>query len=190
MKKVTIVGVGALGSHVAYALRNEAHLKVIDFDKVEQKNTLSQFHGKAGVGANKTNSMKQAFAFLYGTKIDAIPHRLTPDNVTQLLGGSDLVIDCLDNAASRQIVQNFCRTESIPCLHGALAIGGEFGRSVWTEQFVIDKEDSTGAATCEDGAFLPFIMIVSSLIARSAQSFLRDGKKTGFQVHPNGVINI
>jgi len=190
MKKVTIVGVGALGSHVAYALRNEAHLKVIDFDKVEQKNTLSQFHGKAGVGANKTNSMKQAFAFLYGIKLDTVPHRLTEDNVHQLLDGSDLVIDCLDNEASRKIVQNHCRAGSIPCLHGALALGGTFGRSVWNEQFVIDKEDGPGQATCEDGAFLPFILLVSSFIARSAQEFLKNNKKIGYQIHPNGVICI
>jgi predicted ThiF/HesA family dinucleotide-utilizing enzyme len=189
MKKVTIVGVGALGSHVAYALRNEAFLKVIDFDKVEQKNVLSQFHGKAGVGANKTNSMVQTFAFLYGVKLDAVPHRLVQNNVAQLLGGSDLVIDCLDNATSRQIVQDFCRKQSIPCLHGALALGGTFGRSIWTEQFVIDKE-GVGVATCEDGEFLPFIMLVSSAIAMSAQSFLKEGRKVGFQIARNSIISV
>lgn len=188
MKKVTIVGVGALGSHVALALRNEAALKVVDFDRVEQKNVLSQFHGRSGVGTNKTNSLKQTMSFLFGTKVEGVPHRLVADNARQLLGGADLVIDCLDNGASRRVVQDFCRGGSVPCLHGALAAGGTFGRAVWTEQFVIDDEAGAGAATCEDGEFLPFICLVSAFVARAAQAFLKDGRKVGFQVHPQGVI--
>jgi predicted ThiF/HesA family dinucleotide-utilizing enzyme len=190
LKLVTLVGVGALGSHVAYALRNEARLKVIDFDRVEQKNVLSQFHGKGSVGSNKTNSMKQSMAFLFNVKIEGVPHKLAQDNVEQLLSGSDLVIDCLDNAASRRIVQNFCKGGSIPCLHGALAAGGVFGRAVWTEQFVIDSEAGAGAATCEDGEFLPFICLVSSCLATSAQEFLKNGRKIGFQIHPQGMLSI
>jgi len=189
-KLVTIVGVGALGSHVALALRNEARLKVIDFDRVEQKNLLSQFHGKSGVGTNKTNSLKQTMSFLFGTKVEAVPHKLVPGNAPQLLGGADLVIDCLDNGAGRRAVQDLVRAGSVPCLHGALAAGGTFGRSVWDEQFVIDDEAGAGAATCEDGEFLPFIVLVSAYVARSAQSFLKDGRRVGFQVHPNGVIPI
>ncbi len=51
--KVTIVGVGALGSHAALLLRNEADLKLIDFDKVDAKNTLAQFHARQSIGRNK-----------------------------------------------------------------------------------------------------------------------------------------
>ena len=49
VKAVIVVGVGALGSHVVQLLRNaDATIRVIDFDKVEQKNVASQFHGKPG----------------------------------------------------------------------------------------------------------------------------------------------
>ena len=187
---VVIVGVGALGSHVSLALRNTAQLKVIDMDRVEQKNIMSQFHSKNSVGTNKTNSLKQSMLFLFGTKTEAIPYRLTQDNVHQLLDGADLIIDCLDNGNSRRIVQNYVRKTSIPCLHGGLAAGGIFGRVIWDENFVIDDEISGAQATCEDGEFLPFIMVVSSLMAQAAQSFLKHGKKHGFHVSPSSVISV
>lgn len=188
MKQVTIVGVGALGSHVALFLRNEADLRIIDCDKVEQKNVLAQFHGRPGVGKNKTQSLYQTLQFMFGLKVYKIPHRLTSDNVEQLLGDSDLIIDCLDNAASRVLVQEYARETGTPCLHGALSADGVFGRVVWSENFVIDSEGTEGAATCEGGEHLPFIGVASTLLARAAQRFLVDEKKVGFELHPGGVV--
>lgn len=186
MKNVTIVGVGALGSHTAQFLRNEADLKVIDFDRVESKNILSQFHTKPSVGKNKATSIKDVFNFLYGVKIEAIPYELRGDNVITLLKGADLLLDCLDNAESRRLVQSYATTLQVPCLHGALAADGQFGRIVWTERFIIDGESATGAATCEAGEHLPFIAVVAAHMARAAQEYLRNGQKMGFSINPSG----
>ncbi len=191
MTLITIVGVGALGSHVAQFLRNaEAEIKVIDFDRIETKNTKSQFHSSPNVGKLKAPSLQQTLNFLFKTKIAVVSHKLVDSNVNQLLGGSNLVIDCLDNGTARRLVQKFARDQGIPCLHGALAADGAFGQVLWTEHFRIDDETGAGAATCEDGAHLPFIALVSSLLAQSAQTFLRSGKKLNFQVHPTGVISV
>lgn len=185
---VTIVGVGALGSHVAQFLRNDAtHLRVIDFDRVEQKNVLSQFHGKTVVGKNKAEALKQTMNFLWGIRIETAPHKLIAENAQALLETTDLMIDCLDNGAARRIVQSFCRARGKPCLHGALAADGQFGRVVWDERFQIDNEDGPGQATCEGGEHLPFIAVVAGYIARAAQEFLRHRKKIGFEVHPGGA---
>jgi molybdopterin/thiamine biosynthesis adenylyltransferase len=198
MKKIVIVGVGALGSHVVQFLRNvKAEICVIDFDRVEMKNVSSQFHAKNTVGKKKTEGLARSMSFLYGTKLRAIPHRLTADNVTGLLGGADLVIDCLDNAASRRLVQNYCHDVgepgtgkgAIPCLHGALDAAGSFGRVIWSDGFVIDEEGAQGAATCEDGEFLPFIAITAAYLARSAQLFLDTGKQVGFSISPTNVFS-
>lgn len=186
MKKVTIVGVGALGSHVAQFLRNEAELKVIDFDRVEQKNLLSQFHTHPSVGKNKATAMRDAFSFLYGVRIEAIPHELRDDNVINLLKGADLLLDCLDNAKSRKLVKSYAELNQIPCLHGALAADGEFGRIVWSEQFKVDDEPATGAATCEGGEHLPFISVIAAYMARIAQEYLRNGLKMGFSFSRTG----
>ncbi len=188
MKKITIVGVGALGSHVAQFLRNVGDLNCIDFDRIEQKNVQAQFHGKPSVGKLKAQALQQSMNFLFGVKVGANTNKLTADNEQQLLSGSDLILDCLDNGAARRIVQAFARKTSTPCLHGALAPGGAFGRVMWDEKFVIDDETPGGAPTCEDGAHLPFITVVSSLLAKSAQDFLLHGKKLGYQIHPTGVM--
>lgn len=188
MKRVAVVGAGALGSHLVLLVRNlGATIRVIDFDRVEQKNVLSQFHGRPSVGKPKALALAQAMSFMYGTRIETNTNRLTTDNVESLIGGHDLVVDCLDNGASRKVVQDFVRARGVPCLHGALAADGGFGRSVWDEQFVIDFEPGAGAPTCEDGEHLPFVALTASYMARSVQEFARSGRKVGFQVSPQGA---
>jgi molybdopterin/thiamine biosynthesis adenylyltransferase len=187
-KRIVIVGVGALGSHLALLVRNlDASIVVIDFDRVERKNVLSQFHTEMSVGKNKATALQQAMSGLFKVKVEAVPHRLTPDNADALLAKADLVVDCLDNGASRRAVQDLVRAKGIPCLHGALAPDGAFGRVVWDESFAIDDESGAGAATCEDGEHLPFIALVSAFMARAVQRFVQDGRRIGFQVHPGGV---
>lgn len=192
MKNLTIVGCGALGSHVVLFLRNEdVILKVIDFDRVEQKNTLSQFHSRSSVGKGKTQSLAQIMSFLFCTKLGTVPHKLTSENQEQLLAGSDLIIDCLDNGPGRRLVQSFAKRTATPCLHGGLAANGAYGRACWTKNFVIDDGPADGqGATCEGGEFLPFIGIVSAYIARAAQVFLATGQQIGFEVSPTTVLAV
>lgn len=190
MSKVVIVGVGALGSHLALLLRNvKVSLVLVDFDRVEAKNVMSQFHTRMGLGRNKAQALQQSLKGLFGVDATAVPHRLTADNVEVLLGEASLVVDCLDNGPSRRIVQDFVRARAIACLHGALAPDGQFGRVVWDEQFVID-EGAAGAATCEDGEHLPFIALVGAELALAVQRFVHDGRKRGVQLHPGGSIPI
>lgn len=209
MKNITVVGVGALGSHFVQFIRSEdVAMRIIDFDRVASKNTMSQFHPKTSVSRPKVLSMQGTMNLLWGTKLTTTPHKLTRDNATQLLSGADLIVDCLDNAEARRIIQDFVRIPSAidlkikvdpsftaigtsaftPCLHGAVDADGSFGRVIWDEKFIIDSGSPPGTPTCEDGANLPFIVSVSAFMARAAQRFLREGQKVGFQVTPSGVI--
>jgi len=189
--KITIIGVGALGSHLVAALRNEAvELTIIDMDRVEIGNVSSQFHFKSNVGKKKVDSLKQAMQFCYGAKLEVVGHMLRDDNALELLGGAELLVDCLDNGKARRIVQGFARARSVPCVHGALAAGGEFGRVVWTEHFVIDDEPAVAAPTCEDGAFLPFIQLTSAALALAVQAFVRRGQRISFSISPSGILRI
>jgi predicted ThiF/HesA family dinucleotide-utilizing enzyme len=186
-----VVGIGALGSHLVQFIRNEkVDIKVIDFDRVEQKNVMSQFHGKPSVGKNKVEALKQTMDFLFKRQIAVVGNKLVAENIDVLMKGATLVVDCLDNGASRKLVQEYVRKHNLPCLHGALAPGGEFGRSVWDESFVIDSEVGAGAATCEDGEFLPFIALTAAYMARSVQLFLKEKKKIGFAISPVGAVAI
>jgi molybdopterin/thiamine biosynthesis adenylyltransferase len=191
MSKIVIVGAGALGSHAALFLRNEVEdLKVIDFDRVEKKNVLSQFHSKSTVGKNKVQGLAATMNFLFGRKIETVPHKLTNDNASQLLSGADLVLDCVDNLYTRNLLSTWKDDLEYALLHGALAPGGEFGRVIWDKDFQPDHEGEGEQATCEDGEFLPFIALTAAYLAQAAQEFLKNDRKIGYQVHPGGATVI
>lgn len=191
MNKVIIIGVGQLGSHVLLFGRNwDATLKVVDFDKVEMKNTQSQFHTKMGLRRNKTQALQQAMLGMFSVRIETVPHKLTADNAEQILGGATLVIDATDNIAARQVIQTFVRAHKLPCVHGALDANGTFGRVVWDKHFKADAEGAEGEATCEDGETLPFGAMVAAQLAVAAQRFLDHGEKHSFQISPAGTQRI
>ncbi len=189
-RRVVVVGVGALGSHVVQFGRNwPVRFALIDFDRVEQKNVMSQFHSRMGLGRNKAQALQQALQGLYGLKVDAVPHKLGEDNVEALLGGADLVLDCVDNAPTRAIIQRFVRAHAIPCLHGAIAADGSYARIMWDPVFTAD-DGSEGAATCEDGEHLPFISFVAARIAAATQDFLTHGRQRSSHLHPGGIVAV
>ena len=186
--RIIIVGAGALGSHLLLLSRNlPGQLTVIDFDRVERKNTLSQFHSRMGMGRNKAAALQQAMQGLFGLRIQSVPHRLTADNAAALLSGAALVVDCVDNAPTRALIQSVVRTSDVACLHGALAADGSYARVMWDEVFSIDA-DGEGQATCEDGEHLPFIAVVAARMAMAIQEYLRDGTKRSVHLHPGGLI--
>lgn len=188
---IVIVGVGALGSHVALFGRNwDKPLRLVDFDRVEMKNTQAQFHTKMGLGRNKTQALLQSFQGLWGLKVEANTNRLTPDNAKAILGGASLVLDCTDNAEARRTIQGFVRQNGLPCLHGALSADGTFGRIVWDEHFVLDEEGKLGEATCEDGRTLPFFALAAAQMALVTQTFLEKGTKQSYQISPTGFLRL
>ncbi len=188
MKNVLVCGVGALGSHVVQYLRNEAQLRIVDFDRVDSGNLASQFHSKPHTRKLKVEALQKTMQFLWGTVVTINSNKLTTQNVDIILHDHDLVIDCLDNGEGRRVIQTWVRRTNTPCLHGALAANGGFGRVCWDAAFKIDDEAAAGEPTCAEGDFLPFIAIVSAYLARAAQIFLRDQKQVGFSILPTGEV--
>ncbi len=191
-RRISIVGVGAVGSHVALFLRSvpDIELHVSDFDRVERKNIASQFHGLPSVGKNKASELARTLLFLFGTRhVSYGTQRVRADNVNAIAAyNASLIIDCVDNAETRRVIQAEATKLEIPCLHVGLAAGGAFGRIGWDESFTIDSEPDDGAPTCENGDFLPFIALVSALAASAAQEFLHSRKRRGYQVAPPGIV--
>lgn len=190
MKRVMIVGAGALGSHVLLFSRNfkDVVFDIIDFDRVEAKNVMSQFHTKMGLSKYKTVALQQSMLGLFGVKIQSTPTRLEQNNANVLLAGEDIIVDCTDNAATRRLIQTWCLENDVPCLHGALAANGGYGRVVWSENFVVD-ESATGGATCEDGEQLVFITLVANRIAQSLKAFLYENRRVGYEISPTQIFS-
>ncbi|MEZ4241647.1 MAG: ThiF family adenylyltransferase, partial [Myxococcota bacterium] len=148
-------------------------------------------HSKMGLGRNKAAALQQAMQGLFGVKIDAVPHRLGEDNVEALLGGADLVLDCVDNLPTRQLIQRFVRAQEppTPCLHAALAADGAYARLMWDPLFDGDAGDE-GQATCEDGEHLPFIAFVAAKLASLVKDTLCFGRQRSVHLHPGGVVEV
>ena len=186
--RVVICGVGALGSAVVMACRNlDASWRLIDFDRVESKNLQSQAFVKQSVGKNKATALKMQLQNFYGVKVEAMGVRLAAANVEELLGGAGLIVDCFDNAASRQLISDFVRAHDVPCVHGALSADGTYGMVRWDDAFTPDAEDTPGQATCENGEHLPFIGIVASVLARTVAEFVQDGSRLNSMVSLSSV---
>jgi hypothetical protein len=181
-------GVGALGSTAAVLSRNLAGtLRFVDFDRVESKNLLAQAYVKQSVGKNKAEALKLQFQNFHGIKTEAFGVRLVENNLDAVLGTADLLIDCFDNQASRNLLSAFARRGGKPLVHAALSGDGRFGIVRWDERFVADAEDAAGQATCEGGDHLPLIGLLAATIARTIQDFIENGTRRDSIISLNGV---
>ncbi len=181
--KILFCGGGALGSHGILIGRDlQEDLSVVDFDRVETKNLVSQWFVKPMVGKNKATALKtQAHNFL-GLKVKDYSVRLTEANVETILGEHDLIVDCFDNAESRGLVQDFVRANEKPCVHAGLAPDGEFGAIRWDRDFKIDAEDTPGQATCEGAGFLPLIITTTCSLITSIRAFIKDERELNWNI--------
>ena len=188
MARVVFCGVGALGSNAVFYCRElGAELRLVDFDRVESKNLAAQWFVKQSVGKNKAEALRLQLANFYGTKAEAMPVRLGPNNARQLLDGCDLAVDCFDNADSRLVLSESARAAGVPLVHAALAADGTFGLVRWDERFTADREDAPGQATCEGGEHLPLIGVVGATVARAMQDFVKNGSRHDYLISLSGV---
>jgi len=195
IRNVTIVGAGALGSHLALFARNwpqelEVHLRVVDDDRVEAKNLAAQAHSKMGLGKNKVVALKQLLQGLYGLNLDIAAHRVTENSIVAMLSDSTLVVDCTDNAATRRLLQTHCAGHHLPLLHGALSADATLGLVDWSPSFTVDEEGAPGQPTCENGLALPFHALVAAQLALTAQRFLSAGEQRSYQITPTGILRV
>ncbi|MFX0072552.1 MAG: ThiF family adenylyltransferase, partial [Candidatus Hermodarchaeota archaeon] len=95
--KITLVGLGALGSSAAYylAAAGIGHLQIVDFDRVETSNLHRQIlHFTKDVGRRKTESAYEKLCELNpDCNIEIINDKIVPNNVKNIIKGSDFVIE-------------------------------------------------------------------------------------------------
>ncbi|QDE88758.1 thiamine biosynthesis protein ThiF [Myxococcus xanthus] len=188
--RILFCGVGAIGSTAAVLCRNlEATLVFVDFDRVESKNLLAQAYVKPSVGKNKAEALKLQLLNLHGVKAESHGVRLTRDNAEALCGGADLLVDCMDNQHSRQVLIDYAHRAGKPLVHGAVNADGTFGLVRWDERFTPDAEDAQGQATCEGGAHLPLLGLLSATLARAIQDFVKHGTRRDSLVNLSSVLS-
>lgn len=123
--KVAVVGVGGLGSPVAYylAAAGIGTVLLIDEQTPELSNLNRQIlHWEEDVGRrSKPESAKWKLErFNSDIKIEAYTGRLTAENIDEVLKDVDIVVDCLDNFQTRYLLDEYVHRKRIPLVHGAV----------------------------------------------------------------------
>lgn len=122
--KVLLVGVGGLGSPIATYLTGAGigTLGLIDDDMVSITNLHRQvLYTEEEVGLPKAECAKRRLHSLnHEVNIVAYPERLTRENAEDLIRLYDLVIDGMDNFATRFIVSDVCEALHKPYVYGAI----------------------------------------------------------------------
>ena len=138
--RVTICGVGAIGSNLADNLVRQgvSRLRAIDHDRVEEHNVSTQAYAEADVGVWKVEALRNRLFKVAGVEIEAIRKELTPQNAKQLLADCDLVIDAFDNSIARQLVQQTVRSAKIPCLH--VGLYEDYCEAIWDDHYRVPSD--------------------------------------------------
>lgn len=122
--KVLLVGVGGLGSPIATYLTGAGigRIGIIDDDVVDITNLHRQvLYTEEEAGLPKVECAKRRLRALNSeVEIDAYHMRLTKDNAKELISRYDIVVDGIDNFATRYIVSDECQRQGKPYVYGAI----------------------------------------------------------------------
>jgi molybdopterin-synthase adenylyltransferase len=137
---ITICGAGALGANVTENLARSgfSKLKVIDRDRIEERNLSTQPYYRSDVGAFKARILANSLYRAVGTKVEAETKEITSDTVDTLLKGSQLIVDLFDNSAARQVVKDYAERTGVPCLHAGLA--DDYAEVIWNPVYRVPSE--------------------------------------------------
>jgi len=122
---VCVIGSGGLGGYIQEMLARVGvgKLTCVDGDVFDETNLNRQlFSTVDNVGKVKVWEANKRLAVVNpDVAVKAIHKRMECDNVHELIGDADLVVDALDNISTRIILQDACEDLKIPLVHGAIA---------------------------------------------------------------------
>ncbi|NJE01967.1 ThiF family adenylyltransferase [Thermococcus sp. JdF3] len=129
--KVAVVGVGGLGSPVAYylAAAGIGRLLLIDEQEPELSNLNRQIlHWEEDLGKNPKplSARWKLERFNSDIEIETFVGRLSEENIDGVLEGVDVIVDCLDNFETRFLLDDYAQRNRVPLVHGA--VEGTFGQ--------------------------------------------------------------
>jgi molybdopterin/thiamine biosynthesis adenylyltransferase len=166
--RVTVVGLGALGSPVAYylAAAGIGNLQLIDFDKVEISNLHRQIlHFTQDVDRRKTESAyEKLHALNPDCNIELINDWIIPNNVKNIIKGSDFVIEGSDNFPTKLLINDACVNLNIPfTIAGVLRFNGQIMTVVPEEKTACyrcvfrDIKDTPSGMSCSQAGVLGLV---------------------------------
>lgn len=127
--KVTVIGAGGLASPVLTYLTcaGIGSITLVDYDTVSESNLNRQFlYHEEDIGKPKAQTAGKVLnALNSNVTITQVSEKLEENNITDIIKGSDVVIDCVDNVETRLIVNRGCLQMNIPLVEGG--VNGFYG---------------------------------------------------------------
>jgi len=121
---VFIAGAGGLGSAAAVylAVAGVGRLRICDMDTLEPSNLNRQIlHDHTRIGVNKSVSARQTLSLVNPhVEVAVLTDAINEENVARLVGGADIIVDCLDNFATRYILNEATVGLGVPLVHGSV----------------------------------------------------------------------
>ena len=118
-----VIGAGGLGSPALLYLASSGlgRITVCDGDRVDLTNLQRQVvHRQDGIGTPKAASAAATMrAINPDIRIEPLEERASPERLSQLVRGADVVLDCSDNFATRHAIYRACVAHRKPLVSGA-----------------------------------------------------------------------
>jgi len=127
---VFIAGAGGLGSPLSIylAVAGVGTLRICDYGSPELSNLNRQIlHDDTRIGRNKADSARETLTRL-NPDITVIPltEKITDETLEDLVGASDIIVDCLDNFDTRHVLNRFAVKHRRPMVHaGVYGMNGQ-----------------------------------------------------------------
>ena len=123
-KSCAIIGLGGLGTNVAVHLAGAGigKMYLCDYDKICKSNLNRQFfYTEEDVGKNKCFVLSERLS-IYSPQSDIISVDKQICNLYDLdiFTSCDIIFSCVDNNETRTIIEDFCRNNNIPLVHGGI----------------------------------------------------------------------
>ncbi len=124
--KVAVAGIGGLGCPVSIylAAAGIGKMILIDNEKFELNDLNRQvLCWQRDVGRFKVKVAKEKLELLNSEiEVKAVAAEITKDNVYDVIGDVDTVIDGQDNWKTRFIINEYCVTHNIPFIHAGVSV--------------------------------------------------------------------
>ena len=165
-KRVLIIGVGGVGQHVStYLLTNGVNnLTIVDFDKVEISNLNRQILlTESDLGKSKVDVVKAALESRNkDSNIASLNLKIDDNNICDVIKGFDLVVDAVDNWATKLVIARGCKKENIPYMH--IGVDGYKGHyCLFKDKSLLDIASEDILSSPKDGVLGSMVGIISSM---------------------------
>jgi molybdopterin/thiamine biosynthesis adenylyltransferase len=178
---VTVCGAGALGSNIAESLARTgfASLRVVDRDRVEERNLSTQPFYRSDVGAQKAKMLAHSLYRALRVNVEARAEELTSRNAGKLLDG--LVVDAFDNSTAREAVKAACEAAKLPCLHVGLA--NAYAEVIWNESYKVPSAAQDDI--CDYPLARNLVTLTVSVACEAIINYIATGKRESFTITLN-----